>query len=304
MDARLLEKERYDHTPAVEAASVATELDRAAEVFAGVRPRLIEIAYRILGTVSETEDVVQEAWFRWQRTDRSVVRNADAILTTTTTRLALNVAQSARSRREAYTEPWLLEQADPRLGPEARAERGDAVERAVLLLLQRLTPTERATYILREAFSYPYQQIAEVLLVSSAHARQLALRAHKRIASGRRRLVSAIVHRRFMLASGRQRAPATSPNSSGSSPRMWPTDGENLTTHPGSARRSTGPRFDQAAARTVAEVAALLGPVGRQDRTVRPCVTDEDAAKKRHMFACCSVVLVRGPWPERAEEPS
>jgi RNA polymerase sigma-70 factor (ECF subfamily) len=200
MDARLLEKERYDRTPAVEGVSVASELDRAAEVFVGVRPRLIEIAHRIVGNMSETEDVVQEAWFRWQRTDRSVVRNPTAFLATTTTRLALNLAQSARSRHETYAEPWLLEQADRRVGPEAQAERGEAVERAVLLLLQSLTPTERAAYVLREAFGYPYQQIAEILLLNTAHARQLVRRAHKRIASERRRPVNPTVHRRFVLA--------------------------------------------------------------------------------------------------------
>lgn len=200
MDARLLEKERDGRTPAAAGTSVASELDRAADVFVGVRPRLIEIAYQILGSVSETEDVVQEAWFRWHRTDRSVVRNPAAFLATTTTRLALNLAQSARSRRETYAEPWLLEQADPGMGPEALAERGDAVERAVLLLLQCLTPTQRAAYVLREAFGYPYQQIAEILLLNTAHARQLVRRGHKRIASERRRPMNPTVHRRFVPA--------------------------------------------------------------------------------------------------------
>ena len=98
-------------------------------MFIGVRPRLFEIAYRILASVSEAEDVVQEAWLRWQRTDRSVVLNPSAFLATTTTRLALNLAQSARSRRETYADRWLPEQADPGSAPrpapnEARRSSG------------------------------------------------------------------------------------------------------------------------------------------------------------------------------------
>jgi len=200
MDATLREASRFDLTPVADGIPVASELDEAASVFLCARPRLIEIAYRILGRLSETEDVVQEAWLRWQGTDRSVVVNPTAFLATTTTRLALNLAQSARSQRETYAEPWLLEQADPRTGPEARAERGDDVEHAVLLLLRNLTPAERAAYVLREAFGYPYQQIAEILFLTTAHARQLVRRAHLRIVGKRHRSVNPIVHRRFVLA--------------------------------------------------------------------------------------------------------
>lgn len=95
MDAGLLETEAPGPATTAERWSVATDLDQAACVFVNVRPRLVEIAYRILGSGSETDDVVQEAWLRWQRTDRSVVRNPTAFLATTTARLALNVAQSA-----------------------------------------------------------------------------------------------------------------------------------------------------------------------------------------------------------------
>lgn len=200
MNATLLETGRDAHATVAGGVTEAGELDQAASMFVRVRPRLIEIAYQILGSAGETEDVVQEAWLRWQRTERSLVRNPTAFLATTTTRLALNVAQSARSRRETYAEPWILERADPRIGPEARVERGEAVERAVTLLLRNLTPTERAAYVLREAFGYPYQQIAQRLCLTNANARQLVRRAHKRIAAGRRRQVSPTAHRRFVLA--------------------------------------------------------------------------------------------------------
>jgi RNA polymerase sigma-70 factor (ECF subfamily) len=200
MEARLSTVGRRDHATVAVGGSAARELDPAAAVFVGVRPRLFEIAYRILASASESEDVVQEAWLRWQRTDRSVVLNPTAFLATTTTRLALNLVQSARNRRETYADPCILDPADPGIGPETRAERGEAVERAVLLLLQKLTPTERAAYVLREAFDYPYRQIAEILLLTSAHARQLVRRAHKRIASERRRSVIPSAHRRLVLA--------------------------------------------------------------------------------------------------------
>ncbi|GHJ08458.1 RNA polymerase sigma24 factor [Micromonospora humidisoli] len=150
--------------------------------FLDVRPRLFGLAYRMLGSVVEAEDVVQEAWLRWQRADRSRVRNPAAFLTTTTTRLAVNAATSARATRETYVGPWLPEpvatDADPTLG----AERAAALDVAVLLLLERLTPAERAAYVLREAFDYPYREIAEVLGTSEPNARQLATRARRHLA--------------------------------------------------------------------------------------------------------------------------
>ena len=200
MDAGLFETGRYNRRTSADTVWVTSELDEAASVFVAARPRLIEIAYRILGSASETEDVVQEAWLRWQRTDRSVVLNPMAFLATTTTRLALNLAQSARHRRETAADTWLLERADPAIGPEASAEREDTVERATLLLLRNLGATERAAYVLREAFGYPYQQIADILLVTPANARQLVRRAHKRVVSERRRPVSPSVHSRFVRA--------------------------------------------------------------------------------------------------------
>jgi RNA polymerase sigma-70 factor, ECF subfamily len=147
------------------------------ETFQAVRPRLFGIAYRMLGTATEADDILQDAWVRWQGTDRSAVREPAAFLATTVTRLAINALDSARSRREVYVGPWLPEpvatEGDPTLG----AERAEAMSLAVLLLLERLTPAERAAFVLHEAFDYPYRQIAEVLEVSEANARQLATRA-------------------------------------------------------------------------------------------------------------------------------
>src|SRR3954447_19172830 len=139
------------------------DLDAAATTFAAVRPRLFGIAYRMLGTVADAEDIVQDTWERWQQTDRTVVREPAAFLATTATRLAINELQSARVRRETYVGPWLPEPVDTSADPLLGAERGEALELAVLTLMEKLTPQERAAYVLREAFDYPYGQIAEIL---------------------------------------------------------------------------------------------------------------------------------------------
>ena len=115
-----------------------------------------------------------------------MVRDAAAFLATTATRLAINVMQSARSRRETYVGPWLPEPVDTSADPRLEAERGQALASGVQLLLEKLTPTERAAYILREAFDYPYREIANVLRLEEANARQVVTRARQRIAGGRR----------------------------------------------------------------------------------------------------------------------
>jgi len=176
------------------------ELDDASSVFAAVRPRLFGIAYRMLGSVSEAEDIVQEAWVKWQTYDRSVVREPAAFLATTTTRLSINAAQSARARHETYIGPWLPEPVDTSADPELGAERGEALEIAVLLLLEKLTPTERAAYVLREAFDYPYGQIADIIRVSEQSARQLVSRARTHVRGERRAPVTAPEQRRLLEA--------------------------------------------------------------------------------------------------------
>jgi RNA polymerase sigma-70 factor (ECF subfamily) len=175
-------------------------LAAASEVFATVRPRLFGIAYRLLGSWTEAEDVVQEAWLRWQGTDRGVVENPAAFLATTTTRLALNVAQSARSRRETYLGSWLPEPVDTSADPTIGAERDQAVDLAVLLLLEKLTPTERAAFVLRESFGYAYAEVADILQLSQANVRQLVSRARRHLAAERRAPVEPGSHRRLLEA--------------------------------------------------------------------------------------------------------
>jgi len=145
----------------------------------------------MLGSAVEAEDVLQDAWIRWHTADRSVVRNPHAFLTTMTTRLAINVLHSARVRRETYIGPWLPEPVDTTHDPVLGAERAEALDVAVLVLLERLTPTERAAYVLREAFEYAYVDIADIVQLSQAAARQLVSRARKHLATGRRSTVLA-----------------------------------------------------------------------------------------------------------------
>jgi RNA polymerase sigma-70 factor (ECF subfamily) len=172
----------------------------ALAAFEGVRGRLFGIAYRMLGSASEAEDVVQEAWLRWQGTDRAAVDDPPAFLATTTTRLAINALQSARARRETYVGPWLPEPVDTSADPTLGAERAEAIGFAVLVMLERLTPTERAAYVLREAFAYQYEQICEIVQVSEPAARQLVSRARKHLAGERRREVTKSEQRRLLTA--------------------------------------------------------------------------------------------------------
>jgi RNA polymerase sigma-70 factor (ECF subfamily) len=163
-----------------------SSLDNATAVFLGSRSRLFGIAYRMLGTVAEAEDVVQETWLRWQTADRSAVLEPVAYLVSVTTRIAINVSQSARSRRETYIGPWLPEPVDTSSDPTLGAERAEALELAVMLLLEKLPPAERAAYVLREAFEYSHRQIAAVLETTESNARQIVTRARKHIAGERR----------------------------------------------------------------------------------------------------------------------
>jgi RNA polymerase sigma-70 factor (ECF subfamily) len=154
----------------------------------------------MLGSAAEAEDIVQDAWLRWQGTDRSTVVDPPAFLSTTTTRLAITFSQSARSRRETYIGPWLPEPIDTSGDPRLGAERAEALEFAVLLLLEKLSPTERAAYILREAFDYSYDQIAHTIRSTEANARQLVTRARKHISDGRRRAVDSVEQKRLLNA--------------------------------------------------------------------------------------------------------
>ncbi|WP_171111377.1 MULTISPECIES: RNA polymerase sigma-70 factor [unclassified Streptomyces] len=176
----------------------ADSLEQAARDFVAARPKLFGIAYRVLGSAVEAEDVVQEAWLRWQNTNRSDIHDPVAFLATVATRLAINFSQSARVRRESYTGTWIPEPVDTRLDPQLGAERAEALDLAVLFLLEKLNPPERAAYILREAFDYPYRQIADILETSEANTRQLVSRARKRLAAERKAPVSSAAHRRLL----------------------------------------------------------------------------------------------------------
>jgi RNA polymerase sigma-70 factor (ECF subfamily) len=142
----------------------------------------------MLGSVSEAEDITQEALLRLTRQDEPVHEPA-AWMTTVVTRLSINVLRSARAHREAYVGPWLPEPLveDPAPGPASRAELADSLSLAVLVLLEQLTPTERAAYLLREVFAYEYGEIARIIERSEVNARQLVTRARRHLEANRPR---------------------------------------------------------------------------------------------------------------------
>ncbi|WP_405669950.1 sigma-70 family RNA polymerase sigma factor [Streptomyces sp. NBC_01530] len=183
-----------------ESLTPPVDLDEAVAVFVRHRRRFFGIAYRMLGSAVEAEDVVQEVWLRWQMTDRSVVVNPVAFLSSATTRLAINVAQSARVRRETYIGPWLPEPVDTSADPEVGAQRAEAVELALLLVLERLNPVERAAYVLREAFDYAYAEIADMLELSLVNVRKIVSRARRHLLDEQRESVDAAEHRRLLDA--------------------------------------------------------------------------------------------------------
>jgi RNA polymerase sigma-70 factor (TIGR02957 family) len=159
-------------------------MDDLAE-FEAQRPRLFGIAYRIIGEASEAEDVVQDAYLRW-RSAEGVSRPA-AWLTTVVTNLCINRLTSARARRERYVGPWLPEPVATGNDPLELAERRDTMTMGFLVLLEKLTPPERAVFVLREAFDYAHRDIGEVLGIDEANARQLYHRAQSRVGDARRR---------------------------------------------------------------------------------------------------------------------
>ncbi|MGX1544613.1 RNA polymerase sigma-70 factor [Streptomyces adustus] len=158
--------------------------------FEASRPRLAAIAYRLLGSASEAEDAVQETYLRWQAADLDRIEVPEAWLTKVLTHLCLNQLTSARARRETYVGEWLPEPllaGDPMLGPADTAEQRESVSFAVLALLERLSPGERAVYVLREAFAYPHREIAEILDITEAASQQIFHRAKKHVVDGKAR---------------------------------------------------------------------------------------------------------------------
>ena len=187
-------------TDDLDQAAEQAGLSSATAQFERSRRRLFGIAYRMLGSVAEAEDVLQEVWIRWQSTSREDVEEPGAFLAAITTRLAINVLKSARVRRETYIGPWLPEPVRTEDDPYLGAERAEALEMAVLLLLEHLSPTERAAYVLREAFDYPYARIAEILDSSPAAVRQMVSRARKHLAAERAREASVTDQQRLLSA--------------------------------------------------------------------------------------------------------
>ncbi|UYN84083.1 MAG: RNA polymerase sigma factor SigJ [Microcella sp.] len=168
--------------------------------FEAARPRLTGLAYRLLGSWAEAEDVVQDAWPRWSAVAGTGIDNAEAYLTTIVTRLSLTALDSARVRREQYVGPWLPEPVDTSADPALGAETAEALDLATLLLLERLSGPERAALVLREAFAYDYASLADVLDTSEAAARQLVSRGRRALDGHRRQRVDDETRHRLLTA--------------------------------------------------------------------------------------------------------
>lgn len=182
------------------------------DTFQTHRPRLFALAYRLLGSRSDAEDVVQDTWLRWQGADVAALRDPEGWLVTATTRLGLDRLRARRNARIDYVGPWLPEpleialDPDPLHDPAARHAQADAVSVAFLALLEQLGPEERAAFLLKDVFDHDYPQIASLLEHTEANCRQLVHRARQRLQAGRTRFaVNADQHRdllsRFMHAS-------------------------------------------------------------------------------------------------------
>jgi RNA polymerase sigma-70 factor (ECF subfamily) len=172
------------------------------EEFLEQRPRLFSIAYRMLGSATEAEDVLQEAYLRWQAAPRDDVESVSSYLTSIVVRLSIDVLRSARVRREAYVGPWLPEPlvADNAPGPDETAELADSVSLAFLVLLEELTPVERAVFLLREVFGYDYPTVAAMVGKSEANCRQLIARGRRHVAERRTRFEADSEHGRELTA--------------------------------------------------------------------------------------------------------
>lgn len=181
------------------------------DVYQDLRPLLCSIAYRIVGSVGEAEDVVQEAFLRFHRarSEGTEIDSPRAWLSTVTTRLAINQVRSARVRRETYVGTWLPEPllTDPAPDPSVQAETADSLSMAFLVLLESLSPIERAVFLLRQVFDYGYEEIAAVVGKSEANCRQIAVRARRQIEAKRPRFEASRARReelarRFFQAIG------------------------------------------------------------------------------------------------------
>ena len=183
---------------------MSTEIDTplARASFSSLRPRLIGIAYRMLGTMSEAEEVVQDAWVKFQASLGGGIENTEAWLVSVTTRTAIDRLRAAKVERAHYAGLWLPEPllADAPTTPEQSLERADQISLALLLLLERLTPEARAAFLLREVFDADYGEVAQMLGKSEANCRQLVKRARQQLQEGRiRQQVSQQEHRQLLM---------------------------------------------------------------------------------------------------------
>lgn len=176
-------------------------LDDAVAVFERERPRLMGIGYRILGTVADTEDVLQQTWLRWQVSNQEDVRNAQAFLTTIVTRLALDRLRQLKRRREDYIGSWLPEPVAVDPDPAASVELADSLSLALLVVLETLSPLERAAFVLRDVFGQSYPEVAAVLDRDEPAVRQLVHRARRHVQAGGARFhADRVVHAQVVTA--------------------------------------------------------------------------------------------------------
>lgn len=176
-------------------------MDEAVRAFDRLRPRLQKIAYRMLGSVAEAEDIVQDAWLRWHAATREEIDNTEAWLVAVTTRISIDRLRAAKIQREHYTGIWLPEPqlTDAPVTPEEAAERTDDLSVAFLMLLERLTPEARAAFLLREVFDADYAEVADILGKTEAACRQLVSRAKTQLRDERpRQTVPPETHQRLL----------------------------------------------------------------------------------------------------------
>ncbi len=184
-----------------------TRFAEVAAEFEELRPRLIGVAYGLLGTLAEAEDAVQEAWIRLQGSDLEVIRDLAGWLVTTTSRIALDMLRSARTRREKYVGPWLPEPVESTPGPADSVSLADTVSWAMLVVLETLSPAERAAFVLHDVFGLSFNEIGQALGRAPAACRKLASRAREHVEARQPRFdVDPEAHREVVAAFGRATA--------------------------------------------------------------------------------------------------
>ena len=176
----------------------------AASEFEELRPRLVGVAYGLLGSLADAEDVVQETWIRLQRSHHGAIRDLTGWLVTTTSRIALDVLRSARARREEYVGPWLPEPVESALGPADSVSLADGVSWAMLVVLETLSPAERAAFVLHDVFGLSFDEVGQALGRAPAACRKLASRARGHVEARKPRFdVDSEAHREVVAAFGR-----------------------------------------------------------------------------------------------------